>query len=48
MDRPDYFVTIPDSDDALDRMLNVIKWWFSKDTKWMVYHYYLSLVSTPN
>ena len=33
MDRPDLFVTIPDSDDSLDRMLNVIKWWFSKETK---------------
>lgn len=36
MDRPDLFAVIPDSDDPLDRMLNVIKWWYSKETKWIV------------
>ncbi|KNC96862.1 uncharacterized protein SPPG_07694 [Spizellomyces punctatus DAOM BR117] len=34
MDRPDYFVTIPDGEDPLERMLRVIRWWYSKDTKW--------------
>ncbi len=36
MDRPDLFALIADSDDPLDRMLNVIKWWYSKETKWIV------------
>ncbi|KAJ3022596.1 hypothetical protein HKX48_005782 [Thoreauomyces humboldtii] len=34
LDRPDYFVSIPDGDTPLERMLRVIRWWYSKDTKW--------------
>ncbi|KAI8916574.1 hypothetical protein DFJ77DRAFT_489370 [Powellomyces hirtus] len=34
MDRPDYFVSIPDGDTPVERMLRVIRWWFAKDTKW--------------
>ncbi|CAB4397198.1 unnamed protein product [Rhizophagus irregularis] len=34
-DRPDYFVCIGDSDDPLERMLASIRWWFSKDLKYV-------------
>ncbi|KAI8818798.1 uncharacterized protein EV422DRAFT_165296 [Fimicolochytrium jonesii] len=34
MDRPDYFISIPDGDTPEERMLRVIRWWYSKDTKW--------------
>ncbi|KAJ2553083.1 hypothetical protein GGH95_005693, partial [Coemansia sp. RSA 1836] len=30
MDRPDYFVAIPESDDEVERMLATLAWWFSK------------------
>ena len=35
-DRPDFFIEIPQPEDPLDRMLKVVRWWYSKDTKWMV------------
>ncbi|KAK6095979.1 hypothetical protein MT418_003854 [Batrachochytrium dendrobatidis] len=34
VDRPDIFVSIPDGVDPLERMLRVIRFWYSKDTKW--------------
>ncbi|KAJ3158787.1 hypothetical protein HDU86_002468 [Geranomyces michiganensis] len=34
MDRPDYFIAIPDGATPLERMLRVVRWWFAKDTKW--------------
>ncbi|KAJ3178044.1 hypothetical protein HDU87_003822 [Geranomyces variabilis] len=34
MDRPDYFISIPDGQTPLERMLRVVRWWFAKDTKW--------------
>ncbi|RKP24436.1 hypothetical protein SYNPS1DRAFT_29804, partial [Syncephalis pseudoplumigaleata] len=33
MDRPDYFCTMADPDDPLDRMINVVRWWYTKDLK---------------
>ncbi|KAJ2014771.1 hypothetical protein H4S04_006152 [Coemansia sp. S16] len=30
MDRPDFFVAIPESDDEVERMLATLAWWFSK------------------
>jgi hypothetical protein len=36
MDRPDTFVEIPDPEDPVDRMLQVVKFWIAKDAKWMV------------
>ncbi|KAJ2464003.1 hypothetical protein EV174_006872, partial [Coemansia sp. RSA 2320] len=30
MDRPEYFVAIPESDDDVERMLATLAWWFSK------------------
>ena len=33
-DRPDLFAVIPLSDDPLERMIAVVKWFLSKDTKW--------------
>ncbi|KAJ1960228.1 hypothetical protein GGI12_003918 [Dipsacomyces acuminosporus] len=30
MERPDYFVAIPESDDEVERMLATLAWWFSK------------------
>ncbi|KAJ2745934.1 hypothetical protein GGI20_001749 [Coemansia sp. BCRC 34301] len=30
MDRPDFFVAIPESDDEAERMLATLAWWFSK------------------
>ncbi|KAM3584545.1 hypothetical protein VKS41_003354 [Umbelopsis sp. WA50703] len=35
MDRPDYFAIISEPDDPLDRMVNVARWWFSKDLKYV-------------
>lgn len=34
MDRPDYFVEIPDGETELERMIRVIRWWYAKDSKW--------------
>ncbi|CAG8522639.1 2016_t:CDS:2 [Ambispora leptoticha] len=34
-DRPDYFLCIGDSDDPLERMLAAIRWWYSKDLKFV-------------
>lgn len=34
-DRPDFMLDIPDPDEPLDRMLNVVRYWYSKDTKWL-------------
>lgn len=36
MDRPDFFLEIADPDDPVDRMLKVVRWWLSKDVKWLV------------
>ncbi|KAI8058514.1 hypothetical protein BDF22DRAFT_666281 [Syncephalis plumigaleata] len=33
MDRPDYFCCVADPDDPLDRMINVVRWWYTKDLK---------------
>lgn len=35
MDRPDYFAVISDPESSLDRMVNVVRWWFSKDLKYI-------------
>ncbi|CAG8452975.1 8870_t:CDS:2 [Ambispora gerdemannii] len=34
-DRPDYFLCIDDSDDPLERMFAAIRWWYSKDLKFV-------------
>ncbi|CAG8458038.1 6815_t:CDS:2 [Diversispora eburnea] len=34
-DRPDYLICIGDSDDPLERMLAAIRWWFSRDLKYV-------------
>ncbi|KAJ3106773.1 hypothetical protein HDU96_008121 [Phlyctochytrium bullatum] len=34
-DRPDLFATIADPDDPVERMLRVVRWFCSKDTKWV-------------
>ncbi|CAJ0757036.1 4017_t:CDS:2 [Entrophospora sp. SA101] len=34
-DRPDYLICIGDSDDPLERMFATIRWWFSKDLKYV-------------
>ncbi|KAG9291873.1 hypothetical protein G9A89_012158 [Geosiphon pyriformis] len=34
-DRPDYFLCIGDPDDPLERMLAAIRWWYSKDLKFV-------------
>ncbi|GES92145.1 oxysterol binding protein (Orp8), putative [Rhizophagus clarus] len=34
-DRPDYLICIGDSDDPLERMFASIRWWFSKDLKFV-------------
>ncbi|CAG8458882.1 11804_t:CDS:2 [Funneliformis mosseae] len=34
-DRPDYLLCIGDSDDPLERMLASIRWWYSKDLKFV-------------
>ncbi|KAI9593008.1 oxysterol-binding protein-like protein 1 [Syncephalis fuscata] len=33
MDRPDYFACLADPDDPVDRMLGVVRWWYTKDLK---------------
>lgn len=33
LDQPNTFVAIGDSDDELDRMLEVLRFWFTKDLK---------------
>lgn len=35
LDQPNAFVAIGDSDDAFDRMLEVIRFWFTKDLKYV-------------
>jgi hypothetical protein len=35
LDQPDTFVAIGDSDDPLDRMLEVLRFWFTKDLKYV-------------
>ncbi|KAI9286493.1 oxysterol-binding protein [Umbelopsis sp. AD052] len=35
MDRPDIFSTMADPDEPLERMVNVLHWWFSKDLKYI-------------
>jgi hypothetical protein len=35
LDQPNTFVAIGDSDDALDRMLEVLRFWFTKDLKYV-------------
>ncbi|EPY54296.1 oxysterol binding protein [Schizosaccharomyces cryophilus OY26] len=35
VDRPDYFVTMGDEDDDLERMLAVLRWWFTKDLRFI-------------
>ncbi|RUS19829.1 putative oxysterol-binding protein [Endogone sp. FLAS-F59071] len=37
-DRPDYFACLADPDDPLERMLGVIRWWYSKDLKYVPYN----------
>ncbi|OLY77813.1 Oxysterol-binding protein-like protein 1 [Smittium mucronatum] len=34
MDQPEYFLKIPDSDDPVERMISVIRWWIIKDFKY--------------
>ncbi|TPX39911.1 hypothetical protein SeMB42_g02191 [Synchytrium endobioticum] len=34
MDRPDLFVTLSDPDNDVMRFLGIVRWWFSKDSKW--------------
>ncbi|TPX30141.1 hypothetical protein SmJEL517_g06221 [Synchytrium microbalum] len=34
MDRPDLFACLSDSDDEVFRFLGIIRFWFSKDSKW--------------
>ncbi|KAI9205693.1 uncharacterized protein BJ171DRAFT_501194 [Polychytrium aggregatum] len=33
-DRPDLMASLSDPEDSLDRFLGVVRWWYSKDTKW--------------
>ncbi|KAL9055693.1 MAG: hypothetical protein Q9162_003419 [Coniocarpon cinnabarinum] len=35
LDRPETFISIPDSDDPLGRMLGALRFWFSKDLKYV-------------
>lgn len=35
VDRPDYFAVMGDSDDELERMLGVLRWWFTKDLRFV-------------
>ncbi|KAL9096358.1 MAG: hypothetical protein Q9165_001355 [Trypethelium subeluteriae] len=35
LERPETFVSIPDSDDPLERMLRVLRFWFTKDLKYI-------------
>lgn len=35
LDQPNTFIAIGDSDDALDRMLEVLRFWFTKDLKYV-------------
>jgi hypothetical protein len=35
LDCPELFSIIPDADEPVDRMLNVVRFWFSKDTKFL-------------
>ncbi|EPX74340.1 oxysterol binding protein [Schizosaccharomyces octosporus yFS286] len=35
VDRPDYFATMGDNDDDLERMLSVLRWWFTKDLRFI-------------
>ncbi|RHZ83050.1 hypothetical protein Glove_99g130 [Diversispora epigaea] len=34
-DRPDYLICIGDSDDPVERMLAAIRWWYSRDLKYV-------------
>ncbi|CAG8716385.1 17179_t:CDS:2, partial [Dentiscutata heterogama] len=36
-DRPDFLTCIGDSDDPLERMFAAIRWWYSKDLKYVVF-----------
>jgi hypothetical protein len=35
LDQPNTFIAIGDADDALDRMLEVLRFWFTKDLKYV-------------
>lgn len=35
LDRPETFTAIGDSDESLDRMLEVLRFWFTKDLKYV-------------
>jgi hypothetical protein len=35
LDRPEMFVAIGDSDEPLERMLEVLRFWFTKDLKYV-------------
>jgi oxysterol-binding protein-related protein 9/10/11 len=35
LDRPEMFVAIGDSEEPLDRMLEVLRFWFTKDLKYV-------------
>ncbi|OMJ18444.1 Oxysterol-binding protein-like protein 1 [Smittium culicis] len=34
MDQPDYFIRIPENDDPVERLIDVIRWWVVKDYKY--------------
>ncbi|OMJ28498.1 Oxysterol-binding protein-like protein 1 [Smittium culicis] len=34
MDQPDFFIRIPDNDDPVERLIDVIRWWVVKDYKY--------------